>query len=887
VRIRRGPAVILAIVLLPGAFFAGLVAVTESALFLSARQNLASGFLADSLERPVDVRGDVTVVLGESMFVRITEAFVAQEGENPEEANRFFDLVTFRAPYSALLGGRPNIRDFTLTGADIVVQAKAENRPVQAGNRADLNFAELPSTVLTNRFFDNVRLTDVNFLFKDPVNGWDEQVSIRNWRFETPSSREITTVELNAEINGQPIAFNAEVDRRPPAAAPDTVLLVADLVVPGVESRVQGNLDISLPVAAIDGELTIHSGSLADFLKTFGIAGVLDGKADFQADVSGPLDRLEFSDLDFKSVNSYEDVLTVTGTVDSGENSEKVDLEFALNFAPVPPDEAAKSFAIDLLGFKGNVTGNLKALSVQDLRVSTDIAALELGSIGPITIGRIVKGEDNKVSLEDIVIRHGPEGSPYFELEGRVGNLVEFRDVAIAGSYRLPTLEFLNVKTETPEELGFVVGDVLVGDAEGSLGLEKLTGAAVDTDLCTLSYNLDIPTIRRLDELTLVTEVAIPDFVPVLAALKIQTEDPPEPLAYEGKLGLSGGGIDLAGNLTSASSVIAAELSLKEPDKAGRFEISGNVQSDRLDPAHFAGLIDALQSPNSPSLDPDLEHIEIADDIVTALEVAIDLSIKELVAGGKRAGNVAGKLLFGNDRLSLAPLSLAYLGGTVKGTFALDFSKDSPVASAKGRIDKLQLAKLMNELGLKAPFSSTIYSSFDVTGVAKSVAGFAKSLSGSLTTSLWGGMLPTNVIDLSGLNLVTWMFTSSGNTSKLVCAVLPLHFKNGAASGKSMIIETENVQIVGGGTINLRKNTMDLAFVPRAKRKQLVEIVSPFELKGAIGDPKLTVKNAGAGRAIGETLSLPLNLLGHIFRGSGQVDKDAKPCRLPKATGPK
>lgn len=886
-RIRRGFTVTIACVVLLGVIFAGLVAVTESSLFLSFRQNLASEFLADSLERPVDVRGDVSVALGETMFVRITEAYVAQEGGDPEEADRFFDLVTFKAPYSALLGGRPNIREFTLTGADIVVQAKREKRPLMAGDNADVNLAELPTSVLTNSFFDNVRLTDVNFIFKDPENGWDERIVIRNWRFETPPSRATTSVALDAEINGQPIAFNADVDRRPSGAAEGTVALDARVEVPGVAGHVKGMLDISQAIASIEGDLSATSGSLADLLTTLGIAGVLDGEANFQAQISGPLNRMKFSGFDFKAVNSYEDVLTVTGIVDSGENSEKVDLDFALAYAPLPAEETAKTFAIDLLGFKGNVTGNLKSLSVQDLRVSTNIAALELGNIGPISIGRIVKAPDNTVSLEEIVIRHGPEGAPYFELEGRVGNLVEFRDVAISGSYRLPMLEFLNVKSDTPDELGFVAGDVIVSDAGGSLGLEKLTGSAIGTDLYTFVYELDVPGIRRLENLTLVTELAVPDFVPILAALEIETRAVPKPLTYEGDLGLSDQGIELEGNLASASSVIAADLSLDEPGKPGSFEISGKIQSEKLDPSHFAGLIDVLQAPNAPSLDPNLEHIEIVEDIVTSLKVAIDLSIKELLAGGKRAGNVAGKLLFDDERLSLAPLSLTYLGGSVKGTFAVDLSKAPPIGSAKGRIDKLQLAKLLNEFGMRAPFSSTIYSSFDVNGVANTLAGFAKSMTGKLTTSLWGGTLPTNVIDLSGLNLVTWMFTSSGNTSKLVCAVLPLGFKNGVASGKSMIIETENVQIVGGGTINLRKNTLDLAFVPRAKRRQLVEIVSPFELKGAIGKPELIVKNAGAGRAIGEALSLPLNLLGHMFGGSGQVDKDAKPCRLPKTSGAK
>jgi hypothetical protein len=138
------------------------------------------------------------------------------------------------------------------------------------------------------------------------------------------------------------------------------------------------------------------------------------------------------------------------------------------------------------------------------------------------------------------------------------------------------------------------------------------------------------------------------------------------------------------------------------------------------------------------------------------------------------------------------------------------------------------------------------------------------------------------------MNAFTWLVTGNQEKgTKLVCAVLPLHFKNGAASTRSLIVETNNVQIVGAGSINFKSGALNLSFMPRAKRKQLVEIVSPFELKGTIAKPDLIVKDAGPGRAVGEVVSLPLNLIGHIFRGSGEVDEKARPCVLPKNTKPK
>ncbi|CTQ72666.1 hypothetical protein [Roseibium alexandrii] len=118
-----------------------------------------------------------------------------------------------------------------------------------------------------------------------------------------------------------------------------------------------------------------------------------------------------------------------------------------------------------------------------------------------------------------------------------------------------------------------------------------------------------------------------------------------------------------------------------------------------------------------------------------------------------------------------------------------------------------------------------------------------------------GGHFPDRLIELSGLSVFTWLMSGNAEQgAKLVCAVLPLRFKSGSASGNSIVVETENVQIVGGGSVNFKNGNLDLAFLPRAKKKQLVEIVSPFEIKGNLLDPELIVKDSGAGRAMGEVL---------------------------------
>ena len=72
------------------------------------------------------------------------------------------------------------------------------------------------------------------------------------------------------------------------------------------------------------------------------------------------------------------------------------------------------------------------------------------------------------------------------------------------------------------------------------------------------------------------------------------------------------------------------------------------------------------------------------------------------------------------------------------------------------------------------------------------------------------------------------MFTRSADGSApLVCFVTRFDFKDGIGTARKLVLETDKVQAAGGGTLNLRKETMDFLFTPRAKRNELVGEVVP------------------------------------------------------------
>ena len=111
-----------------------------------------------------------------------------------------------------------------------------------------------------------------------------------------------------------------------------------------------------------------------------------------------------------------------------------------------------------------------------------------------------------------------------------------------------------------------------------------------------------------------------------------------------------------------------------------------------------------------------------------------------------------------------------------------------------------------------------------------------------------------------------WMFTAGAGGAKLVCADVTLDFNDGLARAKPIVIETDNVQVVGGGSIDLPADSIALRFNTRPKRHELVNVATPFSVVGKLSKPVVKI-DAGVivGRVLGESLTAPFNVLGLLL----------------------
>ena len=428
--------------------------------------------------------------------------------------------------------------------------------------------------------------------------------------------------------------------------------------------------------------------------------------------------------------------------------------------------------------------------------------------------------------------------------------------------------------------MGRLKGTISIADIDGTIGIEELSGRLEDTDLIELAFGLVVGQIRRLDDIAFRTDVRIPNLNAFSVAIGGSVESQ-ESAHFAGDLMLSGAVARATGEASIGRTDIDADLQTRGVE--GATLLSGRISSPLLRLSDIGTAIDLFSRPDTEGID-----LEIDDEIKESFQADVLFDFGRITGSRKATGKASGRFSYADLQVKLEGLSLGYLGGTISGDFTGDFRRATPAYHANGRIREWQMGRFLGEMGISAPISGVLYVDVDARAHGKAAKSLLNSLTGSVTVSLWNGTVPGRLLDLTGLNLVSWMFAKRSDETKIVCTVVPLHFRNGEASGKNVIIETDNVQIVGGGWIDFPDDTFELSFLPRPKRQQAVNVVSPFTLHGSFADPELKLEEGKGARIVAEVVSLPFNLIGRLFTGNKPIDAGQRPCVLPtRSSGPR
>lgn len=869
--------ILFALALLAGLVLGALVHLPQAN---GLRQRFADYALSRNFGREIEVNGPVIVDTGEIIRINIEDISVFSAFSSARVNPDHIKSGSFSIPLKRLVSGTPVLTELKLSGASYNVINPKDDQDTKRRKREAL--IKFPSAFLKHRLSAALELEDVTLQIADPDTGLDDTVHIAALSSRLDEKYQKITISGEGDFNGRSVAIDAVADNPRAETGNKPGALELDLKFPGSQGRYTGTIDVANPVAELTGDWRMQITSLGEILDAFQLQRVIEGDGKFSAHLSGPINHLAASDIESSVQGRQRNRFAIAGNIPDISSGDGLELQVTGNLGPRGETVALDAPVSDyrVTAFSGEVAGRYSALKVDELVVSTNAFSVSFREIGPISIGRIAKDPEGRLGVRDIRILDGPEHRRTLDLSGEIVDALTMTGIDLKGSFDLDTRQFLSLEGGEPDEsLGYFKGQVAISDKDGSFGVNELTGSVNGSELIEMELELVSDGLDDSGEIALDADIKIPRFGAFLAAIGRKSRDQGR-LEFVGRLSIKDELPAIRGELVVGDTLLDGALTA-ERNKAG-FKIVGAVQSKALRISDLRQLWDVRML----SKEQDFDYLAINESVFQDLELDVEINAEEVADAGESVGNMRGRLAYADRTMTLDPLVISYLGGTIDSATTIDLSNKTPSLSTTGKVSKLQVGKLLDELALPRMASGTLNAKFDLTGTGD-IKSFAKSASGSITASLWNGNIGTNRIDLTGMDYISWAATrQKDDSTRITCAILPMSLKGGLAATSRFIIETENVLLIGEGMVDLNADSVDIAFQPLPKSEKVGAVATQFAVTGPLSAPKISVDPQEIQqRMVSEMFAIPMNMMTQFFDMNSQQEQTQparKPCTLPE-----
>jgi len=285
-----------------------------------------------------------------------------------------------------------------------------------------------------------------------------------------------------------------------------------------------------------------------------------------------------------------------------------------------------------------------------------------------------------------------------------------------------------------------------------------------------------------------------------------------------------------------------------------------------------------------------------------AVDGTVSLEAEQVILpNGLNLEQVEAVAVLDRGKLAVSPLRTNLAEGKLDGSITLDASGATAGLDVSLDGEGVLAGNILKQLEVKDLLDG---GSTDIEirlkGTGQSVRALMASLDGGITVQVGEGRLRNKALDLAGGDVIMQVLggvlpkASQDDYSILSCGVVKFGVKDGLATAdKGIAMETEKVNVVGSGTVNLKDETLDLAVVPQAKQGlgigvgQLV--AGLVRVSGTLASPSVGLDEAGAAKSalsVGAALATGgLSALGEAL--VNRATKDDHPCQtaLGKASG--
>ncbi len=225
-----------------------------------------------------------------------------------------------------------------------------------------------------------------------------------------------------------------------------------------------------------------------------------------------------------------------------------------------------------------------------------------------------------------------------------------------------------------------------------------------------------------------------------------------------------------------------------------------------------------------------------------------------------------------NGKLTIKPLTGKLAGGDLNVSLSLTPQGKSARAELELSLVGCQAGELLAGLGQDKMVEAPLEMKAGLAGSGKSIAGIMARLNGKLVAILQKGKINNQYVEVVGGgfgsilgNMVVPTAKNKPHTN-LNCLVVGFNVVGGKAKSKVILLNTENMVVLGEGQVNLGSEELDLVMHPSPKEGvtekatgglasvSLGGLSKPFKLTGTLADPRLGIDELGAATTLAKTV---------------------------------
>lgn len=196
--------------------------------------------------------------------------------------------------------------------------------------------------------------------------------------------------------------------------------------------------------------------------------------------------------------------------------------------------------------------------------------------------------------------------------------------------------------------------------------------------------------------------------------------------------------------------------------------------------------------------------------------------------------------------LKADPVSFALTKGIVSGAIAVDARGKTPALTTDIRVRDIKLEQFAaKRKDGTSMLEGTVDARAVLSGTGASIHEAASTANGDVRVIVPGGAIRQQFAELLGISVDRAFLLAGNNRTDIRCIVGDFSARNGILTARSLVFDTDVMNVTGKGTVDMRRERMTFELSGHPKKPTLFRLRAPITVSGPLDAPQVGIESGG------------------------------------------